>query len=284
MNVIVYLILFNCITIAWATVQYHTTHHLLHTLDSYCIDKDLVCRWEDDILVLDWNPTQDDSMDQLWVFNEHARERITGEIALHTVRAILSTRPQRRVTIIPVLNVWGRVQVDSGRKCLRKNKHGVDTNRNYQFRRIHKYPKDSEEYQGPHPLSERESKLVASLLEGGVKRYINVHSGEFSMYMPFDSSTASPPHAERMRTFLRTLQPLCPQCVEGSAAEVSSYKAYGTSVDYAIREAGAGEAYTFEVYGANTYDCEAMFNPSGSEAYKKIVGMWRTILLRSLDL
>lgn len=39
-------------------------------------------------------------------------------------------------------------------------------------------------------------------------------------------------------------------CHTGSAAEVSFYKAYGTSVDYAIHN-DVPEAYTFEVFGYN---------------------------------
>lgn len=280
----IFYVFITLIVAASANVHYHTTSNILSTLESYCVDQHLSCQWHDDVLVLDWNPVGTETLDQLWVFNEHARERITAEIALYTVRSLLEHRPQRRVTIVPVLNVWGRKQVDSGRKCLRKNKHGVDTNRNYQIAHRHAYPKHSEEYEGPHALSEPESKLVAALLQKGVQRYINVHSGEFSMYMPYDSSRNPPPHAERMRTFLRTLQPLCPKCAEGSAATVSSYKAYGTSVDYAIRVAHVPEAYTFEVYGAMSYDCETMFNPLGTSEYERIIIMWRKILLRSLQL
>ena len=58
---------------------------------------------------------------------------------------------------------------------LRKNKNGVDTNRNYQVFNRHPYSPDSEEYQGPHHF-QKESQLVASLLKRGTQRYINVHS------------------------------------------------------------------------------------------------------------
>ncbi len=118
------------------------------------------------------------------------------------------------------MNVWGRIQVDKGDYCRRKNRNEVDTNRNYQFKRHH-YDPLSEEYEGPNPLSEKETQLVSTLLLNGVKRYINIHSGEFSMYMPYDGNTNAPPYAEKMRQFLPTLHPLCKECSKGQAAKVS---------------------------------------------------------------
>lgn len=263
-----------------ADVTYHTTTQILSRIQPFCVDPILTCTYHDDILVVDFNKNKEPDM--LWSFNEHARERITAEIALYTIEALITHRPTKRITIIPVVNVWGRKQVDTGNVCLRKNQNGVDTNRNYQLF-PHPYPPHSEEYEGPHPISEKESKLISSLLLQGVKRYINVHSGEYSMYMPYDSAVTPPPHAERMKRFLLSLHPLCPECVEGSAASVSTYKAYGTSVDYAIRN-GVAEAYTFEVYGANTWSCAKMFNPQGVSEYTRVVKMWRRILLTTVEL
>tara|TARA_B100000676_G_C18039939_1_gene824251 strand:+ start:682 stop:1395 length:714 start_codon:yes stop_codon:yes gene_type:complete len=234
----------------------------------------------DDILVVDWLPNE--SVDTLWVFNEHARERITGELALDVVEQIIRVQPEKRVTIIPVLNVWGRVQVEHGDSCRRKNRNEVDTNRNYQLKRHH-YDVLSEEYEGPHPLSEKETQLVADILSKGIKRYINVHSGEFSMYMPYDSNTNPPPHADKMRSVLTHLHPLCEECHKGQAAKVSFYKAYGTSVDYAIR-IGVPEAYTFEIYGKNTHICKDMFNPRKSSEYIRVLTMWSKILFTSLNI
>ena len=121
---------------------------------------------KNDILVVDWNKDSKEKSDVLFVFNEHARERITGELALHVIHKLRKWNPKQRVTIIPVLNAWGRRKVEAGSPCVRKNKNGVDTNRNYQMRgiNVHKYSKRSEEYEGDHPLSEKESQLVSSLL------------------------------------------------------------------------------------------------------------------------
>lgn len=258
------------------------TDYILNKYQLYCrMVPELTCEWHDGILVVDWMKNKQEDLDQLWVFNEHARETITGDLAFFVIKDIINLMPDRRITIIPVLNVWGRKEVEQGHECLRKNENGVDTNRNYQIDMKHRYFRSSEEYEGPHPLSEKETKLVSSLLLSGVQRYINVHSGEYSMYMPFDSNVTPPPNADRMRHVLNTLHPMCPQCVQGSAGEVSTYKAYGTSVDYAIKK-GVPEAYTFEIYGAISSHCKEMFNPSGYEDTRRVLMMWRRILMSTV--
>ena len=259
---------------------YHSTDFILQKFSFYCIlVPELTCEWHDDILVVDY--LKDKPRDQFWVMNEHARERITAELAFHVIRDIVNMKPDRRITIIPILNVWGRRTVEEGNTCLRKNKNGVDTNRNYQLGEKHEYDPTSEEYEGPHPLSEPESQLVSSILLSGVQRYINIHSGEFSMYMPYDSNASPPPHAETMRHFLRVLQPLCPECVEGSAGKVSTYKAFGTSVDFAIKS-GIPEAYTFEIFGDVANSCEEMFNPIKHDTFSDIIDKWKKILLATV--
>jgi hypothetical protein len=101
--------------------------------------------------------------------------------------------------------------------------------------------------------------------------------------MPYDSNTRVPPNANKMREFLRKLAPLCRECVEGSAGKVSTYKAFGTSVDYAI-QIGVPEAYTFEIYGKEAYDCDRMFNPINYKKMDHIIDMWTKILITSLKI
>lgn len=257
--------------IIYTVNAYHTTETLLKEAQEACT---FPCSYTyyDDILVLDWK--KDLEKDTLWVFNEHARERITGELGLEIIKDLHLLNSSKRITIVPVLNVWGRKQVDKGRTCLRKNKNGVDTNRNYPQRIKHHYQKYSEEYEGPYPFSEKETKLVRKLLKD-VKSYYNIHSGEYSMYMPWDSSTNKPPKYITMKQKLNKYKPMCPECSIGSAAVVSSYKAYGTSVDYATTL--GIEAYTFEIYGKESWDCKTMFNPTGKK-FDHVISMWKSIL------
>lgn len=262
---------------------YHKTNVLLTRIKFKCASiPQLTCHTKNGILVVDWNAQVSDKSSVLLVFNEHARERITGELALRVINKLTTWKPSKRVTIIPVLNVWGRKYVEAGHPCQRKNQNGVDTNRNYQMRGVntHRYAKNSEEYQGPRPLSEKESKLVSSLLLTGVKRYVNVHSGEKSLYMPYDSRTQQKPtNYKKMENNIKLWSLYCPECAVGSAAGTSFYKAYGTSVDYAIDQAGVPEAYTFEIYGDTQYDCERMFNPRLRDLTKTL-DQWSNIIKR----
>ena len=267
-------------------VGYHKTNTLLTHIKLKCAQvPQLSCHTKDGILVVDWNKNVADKSSVLLVFNEHARERITAELALHVINKLTTWKPKTRVTLIPVLNVWGRKKVEAGNPCVRKNENGVDTNRNYQMMGVnnHRYPKGSEEYQGPHPISEKESKLVSSLLLNGVKRYVNVHSGEKSLYMPYDSRTQKkPPKYKIMEKNIKLWSQFCRECAVGAAAKKSFYKAFGTSVDFAVDRAGVDEAYTFEIYGDAQSDCERMFNPSKRDL-KNVLNQWGEILKRVMN-
>lgn len=235
---------------------YHSTNEIFKKISGIETHQNLNITYYDDIMVVDINSHL--PRDVLIVANEHARERITGEVALYFLEKLHKTT--RRITVIPVLNVWGRKRVEHGHPCIRKNSHGVDTNRNFQVnQQSHHYLRHGEEYEGPHPLSEKESKLVASILNEGIQTYINVHSGEYSIYIPYDGKTAKPPNYRKRLQKIKRLRKKCPMCKIGQAS-VTSYKAFGTSVDYAT-SIGVPEAYTFEVFGSNSARCDHAFNP-----------------------
>ena len=279
-HVLQFLLLYCTFSHGGAEKSYHSTDTLLTRIKLKCaMVPQLSCHMKDDILVVDWNKHVSNKSDVLLVFNEHARERITGEIALKVIHKLRKWQPKKRVTIIPVLNVYGRKRVESGHPCQRKNERGVDTNRNYQMRGVneHHYAKNSEEFEGPHPLSEKESKLVSSLLLNGVKRYFNVHSGEKSIYMPYDSRVGvRPKNYDVMLKNIKKWAQKCPECAVGTAASTSFYRAYGTSVDWAV-DHGTPEAYTLEVYGDASWDCGRMFNPNKRDL-GAVLKQWSGIL------
>lgn len=253
---------------------YHSTDSILRIIQTECtMVKELSCDMQGDILVVDWKKHQPRGV--VWAFNEHAREKITAELALEMIQELKHIRPDTRVTIVPIVNAWGRRQVESGKHCQRKNKNGVDTNRNYPQKMIHHYAKLSEEYEGKHALSEPETRLVSRLLRGA-SRYVNVHSGEYSLYMPWDSLVSRPPHYDEMKKKLQEFRQHCKQCAVGPAAITSFYKAFGSSVDYAIT-IGVPEAYTFEIFGSNSPNCDRMFNPYGLEK-RMVLDQWKKIM------
>ena len=117
---------------------YHQTDDLILKIISECEKTpELTYYMHEDIPVIDWR--KDLSPDILWTFNEHARELITAELALEMIMELKYIKPERRVTIVPVVNVWGRKHVEKGNPCQRTNVNGVDTNRNYPQKIIHKY-------------------------------------------------------------------------------------------------------------------------------------------------
>lgn len=252
---------------------YNTTREIFKQVEYLCKKhQQYTCKYHDEILVVDWNKHKGRHL--VWNFNEHARELITGELALHMLYKIPEIKPDKRITIIPVLNVWGRTRAFKN-SCQRKNKNGIDINRNFWTPKNHfQYKKYSEEYEGVTPISQKESKLLASILLDKTKRYINVHSGEFSIYMPYDGSYTRPPNYKTMKKNIDKWSKYCEECATGPAASTSFYKAYGTSVDWAI-EQGIPEAYTFEIYGKETWDCRSMFNPTDPEPFLK---KWEHIL------
>ncbi len=257
-----------------ASCFYHSTDAILKTIQLECdMVPDLSCDMHGDIMVVEWKGYKPKGV--VWAFNEHARERITGELALEMIQELKTLNPDTRITIIPIVNAWGRRRVEEGKHCQRKNRNGVDTNRNYPQKMVHHYAKYSEEYEGRHALSEPETKLVSKLLKGA-SRYVNVHSGEYSLYMPWDSITSRPPHYDKMKKTLKKYSKYCKRCSVGSAALTSFYKAYGSSVDYATT-IGVPEAYTFEIFGSDSPNCVNMFNPQGQEK-RTVLDQWKNIM------
>lgn len=255
---------------------YNSTHSILNQIEAQCQHPKMTCQYHNEILVVDWNI--DKPRNIVWNFNEHARELITGELALHMIYQLPRINPISRITIIPVLNVWGRTKAFH-KPCQRKNKNGIDINRNFWTPENHKkYNRYSEEYEGYSAISEKESILLASILNGA-KRYINIHSGEFSIYMPYDGSYDKPPKFLTMKQNIHKYAKFCPICNVGQAARTSYYRAYGTSVDWAISQ-GVPEAYTFEIYGENTMDCKNMFNPTNPQPTLK---QWEKILKLTIN-
>ena len=262
-----------------ASCFYHTTDAILKAIQLECnMVTDLTCDIHGDILVVDWKKHKPKGV--VWAFNEHARERITGELALEMIQELKTLNPDTRITIVPIVNAWGRKRVEQGKPCQRKNRNGVDTNRNYPQKLVHHYAKLSEEYEGRHALSEPETKLVSSLLKGA-SRYVNVHSGEYSLYMPWDSITSRPPNYETMKQRLKDFGTHCKECAVGPAAITSFYRAFGSSVDYATT-IGVPEAYTFEIFGSDSPNCYRMFNPYGEEK-RKVLNQWKKIMAMTVQ-
>ena len=79
---------------------------------------------------------------------------------------------------------------------------------------------------------------------------------------------------------VKTWSKYCKECTVGPAAIKSLYRAYGTSVDWAV-ENGIPEAYTFEIFGEDTWNCKSMFNPKDPAP---ILQKWEKILKLTINI
>eukprot|EP00955_Chlamydomonas_euryale_P042746 352421-Chlamydomonas_euryale.AAC.27 len=176
--------------------------------------------------------------------------------------------------LIPIENLDGRELFEAGEVCRRRTGSGVDLNRNWG----HAWApasKHSESYGGAKPFSEPQSQYIRERAEEwNPAAFINTHSGEWAVYIPWDSRQSvgsglpmmpAWPLMHLHQVVLSVCLSMFPQtqlqslmdsvgavchCITGPAGAVSGYLAYGTTMDYMYVELGVPYALTIEVYGA----------------------------------
>ena len=151
-------------------------------------------------------PRQDDSRPKVAIIaTQHAREWIAPQVALAAVASLLDDPEQRdilqtfEVWVVPLSNPDGYDYSLSTDAMWRKNRRGVDLNRNFDadFRRpgdrpegVHDdwgasdYP-ESAQYRGPGPASEAETRVLQELLSfPGMVGVIDVHGFGNKIVLP----------------------------------------------------------------------------------------------------
>ena len=200
----------------------------------------------------------------------HAREAnytrkvcnsIISDLGTHSLR----TNYRTRVVVVPLANPDGYAiaAANSSMSCWRCNKNMVDLNRNFPIatfspsnntaRRIENHaPKGSQEYPGPTPLSEWETRdLDAIMREYKPDMLISVHTGTLAIFPPYDFTTEKPPDYGRMIQVAHWLRDgVCPECFVGRSVTFLGYRAYGTLTDYAFYFLRVPLVYTLEVFDA----------------------------------
>lgn len=217
-------------------------------------------------------------------FGQHAREQITSEVAYHLVEALAlgeraelwswaSTKramTRRRgcwvpselgqalrdvsIALLPISGLSGRRRADAGEFCLRHDGN-TDPNRNFPTGWRHE---DGSE--GEQPLSIPTSRLSIKAFEQvrnttmGTGRddvytaYINVHSGEWSVYTPWDHKTTVSDRLSPWADHVISRLDMQCRCTVGGGGAVSGYLAFGSAMDHMHTAYGA-DAFTIEVYG-----------------------------------
>jgi len=251
-------------------------------------------------------------MQVLLVFGEHARELISSELALHLLELFIlpsnttddmihylnALRRCTTITLVPILCSAERKLVERGQFCQRKTLSGVDLNRNWEFQWGNRKDMLAEENPGPRPFSEIESQLIRNLarrIKPSV--YMNIHSGEKSIYSPWDHRKDIDPALQPMHDIvegvwetLREVYAISDDAQRkkwhiGASGASSSYRAYGTSVDWMVAMGGVPFAFTLEVYGTeNEKDpCLAFFNPLTERTYHETMATFALVVLEIIS-
>ena len=188
-----------------------------------------------------------------------------------------------QTVVVPVLNLWGRRQVEGGDACSRKNRNGVDLNRNWDFLFSHNNkPPQDETYQGPAAFSEEETRClrdVATELRPAV--YVNVHSGIQELYFGWDhrGDVMLPNMREVTRLYEQVNSFHC-SCKVGSAGKIAGYVVHGGSMDWMYDRLNVSYSLTYEVYGLEgRQGCFLNFNPSSRAQLQDTVSRFSSSFL-----
>jgi len=192
----------------------------------------------------------------------------------------------RRTTfvVVPVENERGRMLVEGGDACERKNGRGVDPNRNWDIDWGVKAPDydPKEEFPGEKAFSEPESRMLRDLVASFKPHaMVNWHSGMSAIFTPYDYVAREPTGAgaEAMMRMARVIDAEhCEnKCTLGSGGKGVGYLAHGTATDYIYEKMKVPVVYTWEIFGdlnAPYEDCYRAFNPTTNEAYDAVVNAW----------
>ena len=152
----------------------------------------------------------------------------------------------------------------------RLNNRGVDVNRNWNSSWAEGDDViDSDQFRGPQPFSEPETRSLASLAAAWRPDiYVDVHSGETYLATPFASKLQAP-HNATHKALLRGVVGAVTRMMHsrhsdalpvgglpnGPASSLGEepYRASGTSLDYMYSQLGIARSFMFSVYGASSF-------------------------------
>ena len=193
---------------------------------------------------------------------QHSRELIAGEVAYHMLQKYAKQKPPHTLVIVPVVNICATKRVWAGEHRLRTSCSNIDLNRQFtdvigSHKCEHHYNRNDgyQEWPGEQAISEPESKLLVELLlKFKPRTFLNIHSGEHSVYSPFDHDQhRALPHQNGYDHKLKRIISShdCMECEGehhlGAAYTHSSYSAWCSTGDYVVLNHLATYAWTLEV-------------------------------------
>eukprot|EP00184_Porphyridium_aerugineum_P005285 CAMPEP_0184702600 /NCGR_PEP_ID=MMETSP0313-20130426/24812_1 /TAXON_ID=2792 /ORGANISM="Porphyridium aerugineum, Strain SAG 1380-2" /LENGTH=531 /DNA_ID=CAMNT_0027163129 /DNA_START=252 /DNA_END=1847 /DNA_ORIENTATION=+ len=239
----------------------------------------------------------------LAVFGTHGRELVTSEIARYMVKSVCDTSSDSmlfqswrsqlediELVLVPLLNVYGRHQVENGQTCSRLNENNVDINRNFNifWGQVDDTTISAEERPGSKPHSEYQTRAIVYIATRFKPHlFLNFHSGDVAVVLPLDGSKKPPPAAKitRVREVIQHVQEQgsCTECAVGHVFKLFGYNGYGTMSDYLFDVVKTPLVYTIEVYGdlqALAADCYRMFNPIDRDSLNDVLSKWSVFVFR----
>ena len=223
---------------------------------------------------------------------EHAREFIPVEVLLALMRNLTKASAtassghadllQRvRVVAVPLANPDGRALLEQKNDwCRRGMPNGVDINRNFpwEFGGFGSSgDPQNEEYKGPAPLSEPESRAISSIFNASYPpaAFASLHSGSQVIYTPFSDTESKktrrlPPGSSVAAALAADMAAQCGgyYTETGVVYEKNDYTADGTLSDWASAMMHVPLVFTFEMFGdpkaGDLAKCFEQFNPQSS--------------------
>jgi hypothetical protein len=223
------------------------------------------------------------------VANEHARERITSEVALRFIEKACEPVNAGNnewyemlgnvsITIVPITNLAGRRKVDKGDKCLRytvEEEGSIDLNRNMDvdFR-------PSSDH-GEIAFSTYQTRILRSIAsEESPLAYVDLHSGARSLMVSWGARDGVTPDYPDQANLLEKIRGgYCTDCEIGSNRLVIDYINEGEIIDHMYAKQRIKYSTLWEVYkGSTGLECETLFNPPKHEL-KAVADNWADALL-----
>lgn len=233
--------------------------------------------------------------------NEHAREMMTGEVALRFVElacknagpsssSLLQQQSQKlfdssdglQYVIAPLVNKKGRELVETNTApCQRMtvdSEGGVDLNRNMDV----DWGKGDKVPWGKKPFSQYQSRILKDLAqENKPVVFVDLHTGTKSLMTSWGYKhfvTSDYKDQEKMLNVIKKEH--CPDCPIGPNSEIVGYENPGEVLDHMYAKEGIKYSTLWEIFGGKGghNDCIPQFNPKDDE-YEEQVGNWARSLL-----
>ncbi len=237
----------------------------------------------------------EDPSESAVLFNSmhHAREVMTPEVPIDLIEYLLSNYESdervktwidnTEIWVVPMLNVDGNNMVWQGQEFWRKNTrggYGVDLNRNYPFGwnscRGSSGRKNDDDYRGPSPASEPETRALMSLVSD-IKPVFNIsyHSYSELVLYPYGCRNSNGALNESMVTIGKELGHLLDYRA-GTPWELL-YEADGSDIDWMLNDEQV-IPYVFELNSRREG-----FHPRYKDARDKTVELNRKAWMHLLD-